>query len=199
MNNAGSPRMQALCVFCGSAMGTEPKYRESAALLGRLLAKAGISLIYGGGDVGLMGVLANACMAAGGRVVGIIPEHLLKVEAPAGAITELIVVDSMHTRKRRMFDLADAFCVLPGGLGTLDETFEILTWKQLRLHDKPIVLANIDGYWAPWLAMLDQIVSTGFAQPAAKRLFSVSDSVEGVLAAIGTAAGLAKPTDSSLL
>lgn len=193
-DDVSPPGIGRLCVFCGSAMGDDRIYREEAARLGRILAETGVRLVYGGGDVGLMGVLANACMAAGGSVTGIIPEHLKQVEAPASSITELIVVDSMHTRKRKMFDLADAFCVLPGGLGTLDETFEILTWKQLRRHNKPIVLANIGGYWDPWLVMLERIVGSGFARPSARGLFSVAASVDEVL----PQATAALATDSSL-
>jgi uncharacterized protein (TIGR00730 family) len=181
MTKEPSSQLNALCVFCGSSLGVEPAYRQSAERLGRHLADAGITLVFGGGHVGLMGVLANAALKAGGRVIGIIPDHLLKVEAPFREISELIVVDSMHTRKRRMFDLADAFCVLPGGLGTLDETFEILTWKQLHLHNKPIILANIEGYWAPWMALFEATVDKGFVQSGAQRLFSLVDSIDDVL------------------
>ena len=124
-------------------------YKDAAHQLGTLLGQNGHQLVYGGGRVGLMGIVADATLAAGGPVVGIIPEHIQVLEVEHTGLTELLVVDSMHTRKRMMVDRSDAFVVLPGGLGTLDETFEILTWKQLRLHDKPIVVANIDGYWDP--------------------------------------------------
>ncbi len=181
MTKEPSSRLNALCVFCGSSLGAEPGYRQAAERLGRHLAEAGITLVFGGGHVGLMGVVAGAVLKGGGRVVGVIPDHLLKVESPFREISELIVVDSMHTRKRRMFDLADAFCVLPGGLGTLDETFEILTWKQLHLHNKPIVLANVEGYWTPWMALFEATVAKGFVQPGAQRLFSMVDNVDDVL------------------
>jgi len=181
MTKEGSSQLSAICVFCGSSLGTLPGYRQAAERLGRHIAEAGITLVFGGGHVGLMGVLAEAVLTAGGRVIGVIPEHLLKVESPFRDISELIVVDNMHTRKRRMFDLADAFCVLPGGLGTLDETFEILTWKQLHLHNKPVVLANVDGYWTPWMALIDAIIDKGFAQAGARRLFSMVDNVDDVL------------------
>ncbi|MDR3435930.1 TIGR00730 family Rossman fold protein [Telmatospirillum sp.] len=182
MTNVRSSQLGSLCVFCGAAMGNDPHFREAAERLGRHLAEAGVTLVYGGGHVGLMGALAETVMSCGGKVIGVIPEHLLKVEASFKEASELIVVDSMHTRKHRMFDLADGFCVLPGGLGTLDETFEILTWKQLKLHNKPVILANIDGYWAPWLQLVDGIIAKGFAQPGINRLYSVVDNVDDVLA-----------------
>jgi uncharacterized protein (TIGR00730 family) len=181
MTKDRSSRLTALCVFCGSSLGVDPGYREAADRLGGHLAEAGITLVFGGGHVGLMGVVASAVLKGGGRVTGVIPDHLLKVESPFREISELIVVDSMHTRKRKMFDLADAFCVLPGGLGTLDETFEIITWKQLHLHNKPIILANVDGFWDPWTALIDAIIGKGFAQPGAQRLFSMVDDVDDIL------------------
>ncbi|HIJ63914.1 MAG TPA: TIGR00730 family Rossman fold protein [Rhodospirillaceae bacterium] len=176
-------RLASVCVFCGSSPGSDPAHRLAAVTLGRLLAEAGVTLVFGGGSVGMMGALADAALAAGGKVIGVIPEHLTQLEAPSATVSELIVVDSMHSRKRRMFDLSDAFCVLPGGLGTLDETFEILTWKQLGLHNKPIVLANLGGYWQSWLDLVAATVAGGFTGPAATRLFSVVDSVDQVLPA----------------
>ncbi len=176
--------LRSLCVFCGSSVGTAPGHREAARLLGRLMGEAGVSLVFGGGHVGMMGVLADAALQAGGRVVGVIPEHLMRVEMPQRDLSELIVVDSMHTRKRRMFDMAQAFCILPGGLGTLDETFEILTWKQLRLHGKPVVLANLDGYWTPWLKLIDAVIEGGFAHREVARLFTVVETVEEVLPSV---------------
>jgi hypothetical protein len=174
-------RLQALCVFCGSSIGAAPAHRDAADRLGRALAAEGVTLVFGGGHSGLMGVVAEAALKSGGRVVGVIPGHLMPVEEPFREISELIVVDSMHTRKRRMFDLADGFCVLPGGLGTMDETFEMVTWKQLRLHNKPIVIANIAGYWDRWLSLMEGIVAGGFARPELDRLYSVVDSVDDVL------------------
>jgi hypothetical protein len=191
-------QLKALCVFCGSSLGVEPGYRLAAERLGRLLAEAGVTLVFGGGHVGLMGVLAEAALKGGGRVIGVIPEHLLKVESPFRDSSELIVVDSMHTRKRKMFDLADAFCVLPGGLGTFDETFEILTWKQLSLHSKPIILANVEGYWTPWMGLFEASVEKGFVQPGARRLFSLVDSVDEVLPSAAREIGAAVPDESRL-
>lgn len=198
MTKARWPHLGALCVFCGSSVGGDPRHREQAARLGRQLAETGTTLVYGGGHVGMMGVIAEAALTAGGRVVGIIPEHLLRIEAPYREISELIVVDSMHTRKRKMFDLADAFCVLPGGLGTLDETFEILTWKQLRLHNKPIVVANLEGYWTPWVTLVEGIISQGFARPATAELYSVVDKVEDILPTVESQISAAVSGESQL-
>jgi uncharacterized protein (TIGR00730 family) len=183
MSKTRLPRLKSLCVFCGSSAGTDPRHREAATRLGAGLAAAGVRLVYGGGHLGLMGALAEAVMAGGGQVIGIIPEHLTRVEKAYLDITELHVVDSMHTRKRMMFDQADAFVVLPGGMGTMDETFEILTWKQLRLHNKPIVIVNQFGYWQNWLALAESIVADGFAHPETARLYNVVDDVDSVLAA----------------
>lgn len=181
MSKTRLPRLKSLCVFCGSSAGIDPGHGEAAARLGRQLAAEGVRLIYGGGQLGLMGILAQAVMEAGGQVVGVIPEHLTRVEKAYDEVTELHVVDSMHTRKFKMFDLAEAFAVLPGGMGTMDETFEILTWKQLRLHTKPIILVNQQGYWQPWLDLANHIIGSGFAHPDTACLYSVVDSVEQVL------------------
>ncbi|TMJ51130.1 MAG: TIGR00730 family Rossman fold protein, partial [Alphaproteobacteria bacterium] len=141
--------------------------------MGAQLARAGIVLVYGGGRVGLMGLLADATLAAEGKVTGIIPSRLRDAEVAHRGVTELIVVDSMHERKRLMAERADAFAILPGGIGTLDEMFEIVSWKQLRLHDKPILLVDIGGYWAPLLALLDHVVDTGFAGAQTRGLLQV--------------------------
>lgn len=181
MSKTRLPRLKSLCVFCGSSAGTDPRYREAATRLGAGLAAAQVRLVYGGGHLGLMGALAEAVMGGGGEVVGIIPEHLTRIEKAYLDITELHVVDSMHTRKRKMFDLADAFAVLPGGMGTMDETFEILTWKQLRLHNKPIVIVNQHDYWRPWLDLAGSIIGNGFAHAETGRLYHVVDDVDYVL------------------
>lgn len=177
MSKTRFPELKSLCVFCGSSPGSDPAHLQAARRLGRMLADQGIHLVYGGGHLGMMGALAETVIGAGGRVVGIIPEHLTRVEKAYLDITELHVVDSMHTRKRMMFDFADAFAVLPGGMGTMDETFEILTWKQLRLHNKPIIIVNEGGYWSPWLALADHIVAQGFAHPDTAKLYTVADDV----------------------
>jgi uncharacterized protein (TIGR00730 family) len=155
--------------------------------LGREAAARGIRIVFGGGHVGLMGVVADAALAAGGEVIGVIPEHLQMRELGHGGLTRLEVVESMHSRKARMCALADAFCVLPGGLGTLDEAFEIITWKQLRLHDKPIVLLNQAGYWGPLLDLVKHQVAEGYVRPQHAELFSVAESVAGVFEAIAEA------------
>jgi uncharacterized protein (TIGR00730 family) len=160
------PLPSSLCVYCGSRFGTEPAYRTTATGLGNLIAGNGITLVYGGGGVGLMGLTANAALQAGGRVVGIIPSFLLKREAGHPALSETVVVDTMHERKLQMFERSDAFVILPGGIGTLEEFFEVLSWRTLGLHTKPIVIIDQSGYWQPLEALLKSIVSGGFADPA---------------------------------
>ncbi len=171
-----------LCVYCGSSGAVDPQYRAAAGELGARLAANGIELVYGGGRVGLMGLLADAALAAGGIVTGIIPSRLRDLELAHNGATELITVDSMHDRKRLMAEKADAFAILPGGIGTLDEMFEIVSWKQLGLHDKPIVLVDIDGYWAPLRALLHHLVEKGFARPQTRRLVRVVPTVAALMA-----------------
>ncbi len=180
-------RLSSLCVYCGAATGDDPAHRAVAEAFGHALGARGVRLVYGGGRVGLMGVLADAAIAAGGSVTGIIPRHLYRREAAHGAVDELIVVDSMHARKSRMFALADAFVALPGGLGTLDETIEVITWRQLGLHDKPIVILDANGYWKPLIALVEHAIAAGFARAEARRLFAVVSRVEDVFAAIAAA------------
>jgi len=150
--------LKAVCVFCGSQPGRRAEYVEAARETGRLLATDGIELVYGGGHVGLMGAMADAALASGGRVTGVIPEHLMRPEVAHLGLTELLIVDSMHTRKRTMAMRSDAFVVLPGGFGTLDEMFEMLTWRQLRLQAKPIGLVNVEGYFDSLLKLLTHAV-----------------------------------------
>jgi uncharacterized protein (TIGR00730 family) len=152
-----------------------------------ILAKAGIGLVYGGGRVGLMGLVADAALASGGKVTGIIPKHLHDREVGHRGLSELILVDDMHSRKRRMFDLSDAFVTLPGGLGTLDETIEIMTWKQLGLHDKPVILVDVAGYWAPLIELVGHAVASGFAGRGALQLYRVVPRVEDVMLALAAA------------
>ena len=161
-----------------------PTILSAARRLGQMMAARGVGLIYGGAQIGLMGALADAVTEGGGKVTGIIPKHLDQREVGHRGVTELLIVDSMHTRKRMMFDMADAFAILPGGLGTLDETFEMLTWRQLRLHDKPIILVDLDGYWQPLIALVDHAIAEGFAPPPVRRLFTVVPAIEAVLDAI---------------
>jgi uncharacterized protein (TIGR00730 family) len=166
-----------LCVYCGSAAGRDRRYRAAAQELGEALARAGIELIFGGGRIGLMGVLADAVLMAGGRVVGIIPERLRDAEAAHQGATELVVTGTMHDRKRLMAERADAFAILPGGIGTLDETFEILTWRQLGLHDKPVFLVDVADYWRPLRDLLDHLAAQGFTAPIVPRLLQIVPDV----------------------
>ncbi len=162
-----SPAFPAsLCVFCGARFGTDPAAGEVARGLGRLLADRGITLVYGGGGVGLMGLVANAALDGGGKVVGVIPRFLLEREAGHPDLHETVVVETMHQRKLQMFERSDAFVVLPGGIGTLEELFEVLSWRTLGLHAKPIVIVDQGGYWEPLAALLRSIVERGFAEPS---------------------------------
>jgi len=180
--------IRSLCLYCGSAEGRNALFRDAAAEFGALLAEHGIRLLYGGGHVGLMGVAADAALAKGGTVVGVIPQFLIDAESGHRGVTELVVVSSMHERKQRMFELADGFVILPGGLGTLDEMIEIVTWKQLGLHDKPIVLLDIDGYWGTLIGLIEKVIAAGFAKPAVTGLFTAVRSVAEVLPAMAAAA-----------
>jgi len=171
-------QISSICVYCGSRTGVGDGYRKLAQAFGRGLAERGIVLTYGGGRVGLMGVVADAVLAAGGRVVGIIPRHLHALEVGHDAVGELIVVDDMHTRKRMMFERSDGFVALPGGFGTLDETVEIMTWRQLRLHDRPIVLLDHEGYWQPLLRLFEHFVARDFAGASTRQLYEVVPTVD---------------------
>ena len=189
--------IRALCVYCGSSSGDDGEQEDFARAFGSACAARGIELIFGAGGTGLMGAVADAALAGGGRVVGIIPRSLVESEPPLPGLTELVVVDSMHERKQQMFHRADGFVSLPGGFGTLDETLEVLTWRQLGFHDKPIVLANCRGFWNPLLSLFDHIVAEGFAQTASRDLYAVADSVDGVFdrLAMGAAARMPAPSD----
>ena len=173
--------IRSLAVFCGSRLGNKPDYAAAGRTLGQGMARAGIRLVYGGGRIGIMGVVADAVLAAGGQVLGVIPDFLTKMEVAHENATELVVTDTMHTRKRRLYEESDAFLIMPGGLGTFDEAFEIITWRQLRLHDKPIVICNAAGWAGPLVGAIDQAIAQGFADPGCRRLFEVIDSVEAVL------------------
>jgi uncharacterized protein (TIGR00730 family) len=177
--------MRSICVFCGSRPGAKPAYRAAAEALGQLLAERGIELIYGGGNIGLMGIVADACLAAGGKVVGVIPRALLEWEVGHEGLTRLEVVDSMHTRKARMAELADGFIALPGGLGTFEELFEILTWAQLGFHNKPIGLLNVDGYYLPLVQMMERGVAEGFMKAENRGLLLAEDNLFALMRAMG--------------
>jgi len=161
--------MRAICVYCGSNAGARPVYAERAAILGTRLAREGLALVYGGGNVGLMGIVADAALAAGGDVIGVIPEQLVRWEVAHEGLSRLEIVANMHERKARMFDLSDAFIALPGGFGTLDEMFEMLTWRQLGLGDKPCAFLDVEGYFAPLAEMLDHMVTERFLHADQRR------------------------------
>lgn len=173
--------IHSIAVFCGASPGHTPVYRDAAAALGKGLAQAGIRLIYGGGRIGLMGAVADATMHAGGKVVGVIPDFLRRIEIANEQVEHLIVTDSMHSRKQRMFEMSDAFVSFAGGLGTLDETFEILTWRQLGLHDKPIVICDVAGSAGPLLGAIEGAIAMGFAKPEVRDLYEVVEGVEATL------------------
>jgi len=175
---------ERVCVFCGSSPGRRPAFAAAASELGRRLAEHGVGLVYGGGSVGLMGRVADAALAAGGEVVGVIPEALAGKEVAHPGLTRLHVVKSMHERKALMAEMADAFVALPGGFGTLDELFEAITWGQLGLHRKPIGLLDVEGYFAPLVSFVDRAVEDGFVRPPYRALFVVSATVDGLLAAL---------------
>lgn len=170
-----------LCVFCGSSMGHAPIFQTAAQLLGKSIGKANHHLVYGGGNVGLMGVVADAVLESGGKVIGVIPEFLLNREVGHHGITQLEVVVSMHERKKRMADLADAFLAMPGGWGTLDELAEILTWKQLGLIHQPVGILNINHFFDPLLAQMQSMAENGFLKKNQLKYLIVDDSPEALL------------------
>ena len=181
--------MKSICVFCGSNAGNQPIYRSEAEKLGRLLAARGIELVYGGGNVGLMGAVADACLEAGGTVVGVIPQAMMGKDVAGRPVdhrtlTRLEVVDSMHTRKARMAELAEGFIALPGGFGTFEEFCEILTWGQLGFHAKPMGLLNVNGFYDPLLAMFDRAVADGFLRLQNRAMALADRDIEGLLAAM---------------
>jgi len=174
--------MRSLCVYCGSNSGSKPIYTERAIALGTRLAKDGITLVYGGGNVGLMGVVADSVLAAGGEAVGVIPEQLVNWEVAHKDLTRLEVVGSMHERKARMFELSDGFVALPGGFGTLDEMFEMLTWRQLGIGDKPCAFFDVDGFYTPLMGMLDRMVAERFLHPDQRDDLWHGDDMDAMLA-----------------
>ena len=174
-------------MFCGSSSPADPRYRDAARALGDLVARRGVDLVYGGGSVGLMGELADAALAGGGRVIGVIPAGLFAREVGHTGLTDLHEVASMHERKQLMYDLSDAFIALPGGLGTLEELAEVATWSQLGLHSKPVALLDVSGFWEPLIALLDQMTGVGLLKPAGRDLIQRTDSAEEVLGVLAAA------------
>ena len=180
--------IRSVCVYCGAHLGHHPNYAATAARFGQLLAQQGLELIYGGGNIGLMGVVADAALQAGGRVTGIIPRRLAEKEVAHFDLSELILVDSMHERKLEMANRADAFVALPGGIGTLEELFEVFTWQQLGFHDKPIGLLDVEGYYQPLLDFLAQSVTSGFLRAEHRDLLLTATTPEDLLTRLLAAA-----------
>ncbi len=179
----------SLCVYCGSRSGADPAYEAAARALGEAIAQNGWRLVFGAGDVGIMGAVADAAMSSGARTLGVIPTHLVSREAPEGRVTERIITETMHERKKVMFMNADAVAVLPGGAGSLDEFFEVLTWAQLGLHDKPIYLVDIEGYWSPLVTLIDHLIEQGFADKSLNGLFETVATVDEMVMGLATRQG----------
>jgi uncharacterized protein (TIGR00730 family) len=173
--------LRRVCVYCASNDGAEPVYLQAARTFGRTLAERGITVVYGGGRVGLMGALADAALAAGGEVIGVMPHALVQREAAHRGVTELHIVDSMHTRKAMLADLSDAFVAMPGGIGTLEEFFETWTWAQLGVHRKPVGLLDVAGFWRPLVALLDHLEREGFLRGAPRESLVLHDDASGML------------------
>jgi len=188
---ASMNKIKTVCVYCGSGPGTNPQFVEAAHALGKIFAENGVSLVYGGGSVGLMGAVAKSVRDHGGKVIGIIPEFLVSRENAVARGQELVVTPDMHERKRLMFERSDAFVALPGGIGTLEELVEQLTWQQLGRHSKPILLANIDGFWEPLLALLAHMRETEFIRPTLAVDILKAERVEDILPRLRAAAAIA--------
>lgn len=180
-------QIQSVCVYCGSSARVDQVYKDAAVNLGKTIAENGWNVVYGGGRVGLMGLVADSALASGGKVVGIIPKHIQAREIDHTGLSELHIVDSMHIRKQMMVDRSDAFVILAGGLGTLDEFFELLTWKQLGLHDKPIVMVNVNGYWTKMVEAIHHIASEKFMREEDFGMFQIVEDIADVAAALSRA------------
>jgi uncharacterized protein (TIGR00730 family) len=189
--------IRTVCVYCGSGSGTNPKFAKAAVQFGKDLAEAGIGLVYGGGSVGLMGAVATSVLDNGGRVTGIIPEFLTAKENALPRVQELIVTQNMHERKQLMFERSDAFVAFPGGIGTLEELVEQLTWAQLGRHNKPILMANIDGFWEPLLGLIDHMRSTQFIRPGLTVHLLTADNVGQILPKLQEAANSAAALEAA--
>lgn len=191
-------KISSVCVYCSASDHVAQHYKELAKQVGTQLARSGYQMVYGGAEIGLMGLVADAAMTAGGRVVGVIPHNIRSDERPNANISELHIVSNMHDRKQIMVNKSDAFLILPGGFGTLDETFEILTWRQLKFHNKPVVLLNHQGYWDSFVALARKIVSEGFASQQLTDLFYVANTIDDALSYLKDkeTAGIASPANS---
>src|SRR3954451_24489637 len=196
---ASMSEIKTVCVYCGSGPGTNPRFMETAAAFGKALAENGVGLVYGGGSIGLMGAVAKATLDPGGTVTGIIPDVLTKREHALGGAQELIVTHDMHERKRLMFERSDAFVALPGGIGTLEELVEQMTWQQLGRHRKPILIADIDGFWQPLLALLTHMRATQFIRPTLNVDILRAERAEDMLARLRAAAARAPEEGSEMV
>ena len=186
--------MKKVCVFTGAASGINKLYKDAAYQMGQMLASRGLGLVYGGGKLGLMGAVADGMLAANGKVTGIIPKFLDNVEVGHQGVTDLHIIDSMHERKAMMYDAADAFIILPGGLGTLDETMEIITWRQLGLHQKPIIIVNLNGYWDSMLIMFQNIIDQGFMHQGHTGHFDQVEDLDSLMDKLDSISGSEEPT-----
>lgn len=194
------PNQRNICVYCGSGVGSDPVYAEAARTLGASLAAHDIGLVYGGGSLGLMGEIARATLDSGGRVTGIIPAFLTEKEKMMRDVDELIVTDDMHERKRLMFERSDAFVALPGGVGTLEELVEQMTWVQLGRHDKPVVVANVAGFWNPFLSLLSHMKSDAFIRSGLDLSFTVVEDADKIVPAVlSSLSAHARPEDDALV
>ena len=178
------PAQRSICVFCGARSGSNPAHTDTARAMGQAIAAQGWRLVYGAGDVGLMGEVARAAQSAGAATLGVIPTHLMSLERGKRDLTQFVVTENMHERKKVMFMNSDAIVVLPGGAGSLDEFFEVLTWAQIGLHRKPIFLLNADGYWQPLIDLIDHIVAQGFADASVRQHFTIVQSVDAATTAL---------------
>jgi len=188
MRKSPASAIRNVCVYCGSGSGADPRFTEAADALGHALAEAGIGLVYGGGGEGLMGRVARATLAGGGHVTGIIPSFLVRKEHPLTEAQELLVVDTMHERKQAMFDRSDAFVALPGGIGTLEELVEQMTWAQLDRHTKPVLIADVQGFWRPLLALFAHMNNAGFIRNGLELRYIVAEKIEDIVPMLHEAA-----------
>lgn len=178
-------KIESVCVFCGASNNVAEHFKEEAERIGREIARKGLKFIYGGGDCGLMGASANGCLSEGGYVIGVFPTILQGIEAEHHGLSEHYILGTMHARKQMMFDKSDAFIILPGGFGTMDETFEVITWRQLHMHQKPIILYNYQGYWDKWVEMTEHFLKHGFASERTKSMYTVANSMEEIFNILG--------------
>lgn len=189
MNTISQNQLGSVCVYCGSSFGSDQNHEAAATRLGQLIAEAGLRLVYGGGSVGLMGTVANAALECGGQVTGIIPHFLEEREVMLESLEDLIVTKDMHERKHLMFEKSDAFIALPGGIGTLEEAVEMMTWAQLGQHRKPVLLANINGFWSPLLELFDHMRAQGYIRPDTEVPYLVARSIDEILPMLYQAVG----------